>query len=137
MSIFTSKKVWNFLMQIHLTKSNPRITRELKVPCLMPIRVKQDLFFTNCHQTFLISSMHGLYLKNRCLTLKNIIRFPLREFLKNCTLDLNFNASADRAMAYRYIRHLQKIVNSDRIVALPHCTAGLCRKFNLWELQYV
>ena len=40
MSIFTSKKVWKFLIKIHLTKSNPKITRGVKVPCLMPIRVK-------------------------------------------------------------------------------------------------
>ena len=40
MSIFTSKKVWKFFIQIQLTKSNPKITRGVKVPCLMPIRVK-------------------------------------------------------------------------------------------------
>ena len=40
MSIFTSKKVWKFLIQIQLTKSNPKITRGVKVPWLMPIRVK-------------------------------------------------------------------------------------------------
>ena len=38
---FYSKKVWKFLMQIPLTKSNSKITRGVKVPCLMPIRVKQ------------------------------------------------------------------------------------------------
>ena len=44
MSIFTSKKVWKFLIQIQLTKSNPKITRGVKVPCLMPIRVKLRYF---------------------------------------------------------------------------------------------
>ena len=43
MSIFTSKKVWKFLIQIQLTKSNPKITRGVKVPCLMPIRVKNGV----------------------------------------------------------------------------------------------
>ena len=32
--------IWKFLIQIHLTNSNPKITRGVKVPCLMPIRVK-------------------------------------------------------------------------------------------------
>ena len=43
MSIFTSKKVKKFLLQIQLTKlkSNPKITRGVKLPCLMPIRVKR------------------------------------------------------------------------------------------------
>jgi hypothetical protein len=41
MSIFTSRKVWKFSIQIQLTKSNPKITRGVKVPCLMPIRVKR------------------------------------------------------------------------------------------------
>ena len=40
MSIVTSKKVWKFLIQIHLTKSNPKITRGVKMPCPMAIRVK-------------------------------------------------------------------------------------------------
>ena len=40
MSIFTSIKVWKYLIKIQLTKSNPKITRGVKVPCLMPIRVK-------------------------------------------------------------------------------------------------
>ena len=44
MSIFISKKSWKFVIQIQLTKSNPRITRGVKVPCLMPIRVKQPLY---------------------------------------------------------------------------------------------
>ena len=44
MSIYTSKKVWKFLIQIQLTKSNPKIASEVKVPCLMPIRVKGLLF---------------------------------------------------------------------------------------------
>ena len=35
MSIFTSKKVW----KIHLKKTNPKIKRGVKVPCLMPNRV--------------------------------------------------------------------------------------------------
>ena len=39
MSIFTSNKVWKFLMIIQLTKSDPKRTRVWKVPCLMPIRV--------------------------------------------------------------------------------------------------
>ena len=39
MSIFTSKKVWKFLIKIQLTKSNPKRTRGWKVPSLMPIRV--------------------------------------------------------------------------------------------------
>ena len=43
MSIFNSKKVWKFLIQIQLTKSNPKITRGVKVPCLMQIRVKRTL----------------------------------------------------------------------------------------------
>ena len=30
MSIFTSKKVWKFLIQVQLTKSNPKITRRQK-----------------------------------------------------------------------------------------------------------
>ena len=40
MLIFTSKKVVKFLIKIQLTKSNLKITRGVKVPCLMPIRVK-------------------------------------------------------------------------------------------------
>ena len=43
MSIFTSKRVWNFFIQIQLTKSNLKITREVKVPCLMPIRVNSQV----------------------------------------------------------------------------------------------
>ena len=43
MLIFTSKKVWKFLIQIQLTKSNPKITRGVKVPCLMPIRVNDGM----------------------------------------------------------------------------------------------
>ena len=42
MAIFTSKKVWKFLIQIQLKKSNRKITRGVKVPCLMPIRVKSS-----------------------------------------------------------------------------------------------
>ena len=38
---FHLKKVWKFLIKIQLTKSNPKITSEVKVPCLMPIRVKK------------------------------------------------------------------------------------------------
>ena len=41
MLIFTAKIVWKFLIQIQLTKSNPKITRGVKVPCLIPIRVNQ------------------------------------------------------------------------------------------------
>ena len=41
MSMFIVKKVWKFLIQIQLTKSNPTIASEVKVPCLMPIRVKR------------------------------------------------------------------------------------------------
>ena len=40
MSIFTSKKFGNFYQKNQLIKSNPKITREVKVPCIMPIRVK-------------------------------------------------------------------------------------------------
>jgi len=43
MSIIASKKVWKFLIQIQLAKSNPKITRGVKVPCLMPISVKGRL----------------------------------------------------------------------------------------------
>ena len=42
MSIFTSKKVSKFLIQIQLTKFNPKITRGVKVPCHMPIRVNEE-----------------------------------------------------------------------------------------------
>ena len=44
MSISTSKKVWKFLIQIQLTKSNPKTARGVKVPCLMPIRVNMNWF---------------------------------------------------------------------------------------------
>jgi hypothetical protein len=44
MSIFTSKNIWKYLIQIELTKSNPKITRGVKVPCLMPIRVNSSQF---------------------------------------------------------------------------------------------
>ena len=40
---FYLQKVWKFLIQIQLTKSNPKITRGVKVPCLMPIRVKESV----------------------------------------------------------------------------------------------
>ena len=40
MSIFTSKKVWKFLIKCQLTKYNPKRTRGWKVPSLMPIRVR-------------------------------------------------------------------------------------------------
>ena len=40
MLIFTSKKVWKFLIKHQLTKSDPKRTRWWKVPCLIPIRVK-------------------------------------------------------------------------------------------------
>ena len=43
MSIFTSKKGWKFFIQIQLTKSNPKITRGVKVTCLMPNRVEADV----------------------------------------------------------------------------------------------
>ena len=39
---FYLQKVWKSLMQIQLTKSNHKITRGVKVPCLIPIRVKQQ-----------------------------------------------------------------------------------------------
>ena len=39
---FHLQKVWKFLIQIQLTKSKPKITRGVKVPCLMPIRVKSS-----------------------------------------------------------------------------------------------
>ena len=39
MSIFTSKKVWTFLIKIQLTKCDPKRTRGRKVPSLVPIRV--------------------------------------------------------------------------------------------------
>ena len=41
MSIFTSKKVWKFLVKIQLTKPDPKRTGGWKVPCLVPIRVKR------------------------------------------------------------------------------------------------
>ena len=44
--IFTSKQVWKFWIKIQLTKSNPKIIREVNPPCLMPIRVK--LMNNNC-----------------------------------------------------------------------------------------
>ena len=44
MSIFTSKKVWKFLIKIQLTKYNPKRTRGWKVPSLMPIRVNQQTY---------------------------------------------------------------------------------------------
>ena len=50
MSIFTSKKVWKFLIQIQLTKSNPKIYMGVKVPCLMPIRVKWKIQFLHSIQ---------------------------------------------------------------------------------------
>ena len=34
------KKVWKFLIQIQLTKSDPKKDKEIKVSPLMPIRVK-------------------------------------------------------------------------------------------------
>ena len=40
MSIFTSQKVWKFLIKTQLTKSDPKRTRGWKVPSLMPISVK-------------------------------------------------------------------------------------------------
>ena len=42
MSIFTSKKVWKFLIKIQLIKYDPKRTRGWKVPSLMPIRIKPD-----------------------------------------------------------------------------------------------
>ena len=44
------QKVWKFLIQIQVAKSNPKITCGVKVPCLMQVRVKfAFLFFTNYH----------------------------------------------------------------------------------------
>jgi hypothetical protein len=40
MSIFTSAKVWKILVKIQMSKSNPKVDRGWKVPCLMSIRVK-------------------------------------------------------------------------------------------------
>ena len=45
MSIFTSKKVWKFLIKIQRTKSDPKKYRGWKVPSLMPIRVNRVLHF--------------------------------------------------------------------------------------------
>ena len=42
-SIFTSNNVWKFLIKIQLTKSNPKIIREVNSPCLMLIRVNTIL----------------------------------------------------------------------------------------------
>ena len=42
-SIFTSKKGWKYFIQIQLTKSNLKITRGVKVTCLMPNRVEADV----------------------------------------------------------------------------------------------
>jgi hypothetical protein len=39
-SIFTSKNVWKLLIKVQVTKSNPKIIREVNPPCLMPIRIK-------------------------------------------------------------------------------------------------
>ena len=47
MSIFNSKKVWEFLIKIQLTKSGPKRTRGWQVTSLMPIRVKGKIFETN------------------------------------------------------------------------------------------
>ena len=44
MSIFTTKKVWKFLIKIQLTKSAKK-NKEIKVSPLMPIRVKQGCGF--------------------------------------------------------------------------------------------
>ena len=52
MSIFTSKKVWNFLIQIQLIKSNPKITRGVKLPWLMPIRVKKQKYILHINKLF-------------------------------------------------------------------------------------
>ena len=65
MSIFTSKKVWKFLIQIQLTKSNPKITRGVKVPCLMPIRVKRFLL---CLFTFSKRLNGFLHIRTRRLS---------------------------------------------------------------------
>ena len=43
MSIFNFKN-WKFLIQIQLTKSFPKITTGVKVPCFMLIRVKWHLY---------------------------------------------------------------------------------------------
>ena len=39
MSIFTSKKVWQFLVKTQLSKSDPKKTKGWKLPSLMPIKV--------------------------------------------------------------------------------------------------
>ena len=41
--IFTSKKVWKFLIKIQLPKIWSKKDRGWKVPCLMPIRVKPSI----------------------------------------------------------------------------------------------
>ena len=54
-SIFTAKNVWKFLIKIQLTKSNPKIIRELNPPCLMPIKVKAFYMFShNIHKVHTI-----------------------------------------------------------------------------------
>ena len=68
MSIFTSKKVWKFLIKIQLPKIWFKKDKRWKVPCLMPIRVKQISKWP--------ADVPGLTLKN----LKPVLR-PLDTYL--------------------------------------------------------
>ena len=80
MSIFTSKKVWKFLIQIQLTKSNPKITRGVKVPCLMPIRVKESvaLFSLSSQKAVLKISLKYLQMCESILNPGDLSQDPCR-----------------------------------------------------------
>ena len=84
MSSFTSKKIWKFFIQIQLTKSNPKITRGVKVPCFMPIRVKE------CYLVFQFTQIHTGWRhgdKSKLKVLSNILNFSYNQrqllFLKH------------------------------------------------------
>ena len=60
MSIFTSKKIWKFVIKNQLTKSGPKRIGGWKVPSLMPIRVNTQVL--RKHNNFYWYRMHSTYL---------------------------------------------------------------------------
>ena len=92
MSILTYKNVWTFLIQIQLTKSNPKITRGVKVPCLMPIRVNTKTTHCTDDPSFYLDVQDAHYLiwqkilfdKKLCL-LQNLSLELFEICLKNST----------------------------------------------------
>ena len=119
MSIFTSKKVWKFLIQIQLTKSNPKITRLEKLPCLMPIRV-------NTHHVLALNQEFSSGNRLFCAKILNKANLELKSKWLECRCDekkLLRIVLLQQKLEFLVIMWIDEIVNATLKNIWVHCTS--------------